>query len=143
MSETVLPEVPQLFAEWTDDCQGKKDYDARLVSLSTRYWPRGGSFMVFERTGDHVEQIIDESRMRRIKPSAHAAIHLNHKDRDGEDWADYTILASAEFEAETQEDVQRHVEVWAREQFARIVELMRGFKESSTLADIDVEMSDG
>ena len=26
---------------WTDDCQGKKDYDATLVSLSCRTYPNG------------------------------------------------------------------------------------------------------
>lgn len=26
-------------AEWTDDCGGKKCYDASIVSIDTRYWP--------------------------------------------------------------------------------------------------------
>ena len=29
----------KLVARWTDDCQGKKDFDGRLLSYSTRYWP--------------------------------------------------------------------------------------------------------
>ena len=29
----------QPYAMWTDDCQGKKDYDGNMVSISTRYWP--------------------------------------------------------------------------------------------------------
>ena len=28
---------------WTPDCQGKWDYDADLVKLSTRYWPENYS----------------------------------------------------------------------------------------------------
>lgn len=24
---------------WTDDCQGKKDYDGSLVRVTSRYWP--------------------------------------------------------------------------------------------------------
>lgn len=30
--------------EWKPDCQGKWNYDCDLVSLSCRYWPRGGGF---------------------------------------------------------------------------------------------------
>lgn len=26
-------------AAWTDDCQGKKNFDLNIVQLSTRYWP--------------------------------------------------------------------------------------------------------
>ena len=33
-------------AKWTDDCQGKKDYDGKILCLSTRYWPRGGGVTV-------------------------------------------------------------------------------------------------
>lgn len=31
----------KLNAEWTLDCQGKQDYDASIIRLSTRYWPVG------------------------------------------------------------------------------------------------------
>lgn len=52
-------------ATWEDDCQGKKDYDAELVSLSTRYWPRGGGFSaIIDGKWEHNEDRPD------IKPSA-------------------------------------------------------------------------
>ena len=41
MSET---EKLKVSARWTNDCSGKKDFDGRIVDLSTRYWPRGGGF---------------------------------------------------------------------------------------------------
>ena len=28
-----------LAAEWTDDCQGKKDYDGDVLAITTRCWP--------------------------------------------------------------------------------------------------------
>lgn len=29
----------ELAASWSDDCCGKKDFDAPIISLSSRYWP--------------------------------------------------------------------------------------------------------
>lgn len=37
-------------AKWTPDCQGKKDYDGQILSISTRYWPSGGGFATFSYT---------------------------------------------------------------------------------------------
>lgn len=106
-------------AEWTDDCQGKKDFDGKLVSLSTRYWPRGGGFSLFSReTGWQ-----DNDARPEIKPSAHATIYLGSTS-DGF-YDDAVKLADAEFEGETQEEVQRAVEAWAAEQFARIGSALR------------------
>ncbi len=36
----------RLAAKWTNDCQGKKDYDGSIVRITTRYWPRGGGFTI-------------------------------------------------------------------------------------------------
>jgi hypothetical protein len=33
--------------KWRNDCQGKKDYDGRIVHVSSRYWPRGGGYFTF------------------------------------------------------------------------------------------------
>jgi hypothetical protein len=95
--------------EWTDDCQGKKDYDGDLVTISTRYWPRGGGISVLDATGFKTNG--DQS----ILPSAHSTIYLGETVK----------LADREFEGETQEEVQRAVEDWAQEQFARICAVLR------------------
>jgi hypothetical protein len=86
--------VSELRAEWTNDCQGKKDFDGEIVTLSTRYWPRGGGFGL----------------MVRNEPSAKSSILL-----DGE------CVTSEEFDGETFEDVAAQVEAWAKEQHAKIV----------------------
>ena len=104
--ETVDFKLP---AEWTDDCQGKKDFDGDLVSLSTRYWPAGGGMWIFEpgrgmNTNPHPE----------IRPSAKSSILLNYS-------GDYVIFAEQEFEADTQAQVQDLVEAWAKEQYQRVI----------------------
>ena len=86
--------------EWTDDCQGKKDYDGRLLSVSSRYWPPS-----YNRDGKH---------------TAVSSIA----------WGDlaegpYVDLARREFSAESLDEVKRLVEAWVQEQsrefFAKIV----------------------
>ena len=114
MSETMR--VP---ARWTDDCQGKKDYDGHLVSLSTRYWPRGGGFPVL--TPEREWQGNDARP--EIRPSAKATIYLGSVDY--EFYAAAYPLASREFEADAQEEVQRQVEAWVAEQYARIAKVLR------------------
>ena len=104
--------------KWTDDCQGKKDYDGRLISISTRYWPSGGGFHIL-RDGDFKLSTDPE-----ILPSAHASIHLNHGEPDDDGHGDYAVLAEKEFEATTQEEVQRQVETWVLQQFRDIAALL-------------------
>lgn len=94
---------------WADDCQGKKDYDADLVRLSSRYWPRGGGFTEFNN-GRFVE---NEDRPE-IKPSAVSHILLGDE-----------RLASADFEGETEDEVKAKVEAWAAEQVARVEAAIR------------------
>ena len=38
----------KLHAQWTDNFLGKKDYDARIVEISTSYRPQGRGFMFFD-----------------------------------------------------------------------------------------------
>lgn len=97
----------KLTAEWTQDCCGKQDYDADIVKLSTRYWPRGGGFMVFDGAGKFEEN----ADRPHIRPSAHATICLqDHR----------TALIEQEFEADTEEQVKIMVEAWAQEQFEKV-----------------------
>lgn len=113
MTETT--ESLRVPARWTDDCQGKKDYDAALVSLSTRYWPRGGGYHVL--TADR-EWMGNESRPE-VRPHAHAAIVLRHGD------GDTIMLTEADFEADTPEEVQRAVEAWAQREYERVTAAVR------------------
>jgi hypothetical protein len=85
-------------AQWTNDCQGKKDFDGELVTLSTRYWP--GSY---SRDG---------------QPSARASIHLQGADDE------YVELRSEEFSAPTEAEVKEQVERWAKFQWKRLVRVM-------------------
>lgn len=107
--------------QWTDDCQGKKDYDGNILAISTRYWPRGGGFTLFN-TADM--QFQENDARPHIPPSAKSELVLRHRADDG-DWRDWTILASQGFEGETQEDVQRQVEAWAQAQMDRVVAILR------------------
>ena len=96
-------------ATWEDDCQGKKDYDAELVSLSTRYWPRGGGFSAI------IDGKWEHNRDRPyIKPSAKSAILLRLPDNE------YVELVAKKFEGESFEEVKKQVEQWAEEQYAKI-----------------------
>lgn len=99
----------ELQAEWTSDCQGKQDYDADLLRLSTRYYPRGGGFSIL--TPDHKWQ--ENDARPSIPPGATATIYLQDEP-----------LTSASFEAETESEVKAKVEEWAREQFAKVVNAM-------------------
>lgn len=101
----------KLRAEWANDCQGKKDYDADLVELSTRYWPSGGGFHVFDR--DRTELGFQGNDLRPgIRPSACASILIGQG---------VMILAERTFEADTEDEVKAAVEQWAQEQYDRVV----------------------
>ena len=95
--------------EWTDDCSGKKDYDADVVRVSSRYWPRGGGFLEFGPDG-----FKDNAERPEIKPSAKSHILLGDEE-----------LASAEFEGESEAEVKAQVEAWVAGQVARIEDAMR------------------
>ncbi len=95
--------------EWTDDCSGKKDYDADVVRVSTRYWPRGGGFWEIGPDGFKGNDARPE-----IKPSAKSRILLGDED-----------LATAKFEGDTEAEVKALVEAWVAEQLARIENAVR------------------
>jgi len=103
----------KLECEWTPDCQGKWDYDADLVRVSSRYWPRCGGFMAMYRddTGVRVE---DNDARPEIRPSARASILLQEQP-----------VAEASFEGDTEAEVKAQVEAWAQAQFERIAQAVR------------------
>lgn len=114
--EKVIEQQPA--ARWTNDCQGKKDYDGNLVSISTRYWPRGGGFNILR---DGVFKSTAETDPQ-IRPSAKTSIHINCNEPDENGLnSDYAELASIEFEADTEEEVKALVETWVAASYRRIV----------------------
>lgn len=92
-----------LKAEWRNDCQGKKDYDATLLKLSSRFYPRGGGFSMLDTSSGHWEENCERPE---IKPSASASILMQG-----------TTIAEAEFTADTEEEVMRLVEEWGEASF--------------------------
>lgn len=105
----------KLTAEWTDDCQGKKDYDGNILSISTRYWPANGGFHIFDR--DHPELGFRPNEIMG-KPSAKSSLVINYGEED------YFTLAKAEFEADTEEAVKAAVEEWAQGQMDKAVAVL-------------------
>jgi|GEM_PF-4384321 hypothetical protein len=122
MSDNVLDMKPA--AQWTPDCQGKWDYDGQLVSISSRYWPRGGGFHVYN-PGDGRGLHPSSDDHPEIKPSANAAIHIlcGEPDENGRN-SDYAYLVEKNFEADTEEEVKAAVGVWVAEQYTRIVKCL-------------------
>lgn len=113
-------EEMQPCAKWTDDCQGKKDYDGRLVSISTRYWPRGGGFLVIDKG-----RIEEDKDRPHIKPSAKSSIVVNFGEPDDHGFADSLTLIEAEFSGNTEAEVKGKVEDWVRSIFREIVGILR------------------
>jgi hypothetical protein len=102
--------------KWTNDCCGKKDYDGPIISVSTRYWPATGGFLIL----DHGEFVDPPPG----KPSANASIILNHGAPDENGEADYYTLREINIEDETETAVRSRVEAWVQEQFDDIVRLL-------------------
>lgn len=103
--------LEEVGAEWTPDCCGKQDFDAALLSLSCRYYPRGGGIMNVTRTGNVFD--FQTNSDTTIRPSAICAIV----------WGGGTLeLTTQEFEADTEEEVKALVEAWAAQQ----VQMFRG-----------------
>lgn len=109
---------PMLDAEWTDDCGGKKDYDGAIISISSRYWPRGGGFMLLDTSKPDAKWEGGEKRPE-IKPSAVSSLLLNR------DNGDYTELARQEFEGDSEENVKAQVEKWAQERMDEVVKMFQ------------------
>lgn len=114
----------KLNAKWTDDCCGKKDYDAPIIAISTRYWPRGGGY--FTTTIEPGKPIILEGDDKRpeIKPSANCSLVLVVK-QEGYDPGDQICLVEQQFEGETFEEVSGQVEAWAQNVMDRVVKAVK------------------
>ncbi len=116
-----IPDKMSTVARWTDDCSGKKDYDAPLISLSTRYWPRGGSHLVVHSVPGKPVKIEGGEERPEIRPSASASILINF----AEDLGLSGVLANQEFEADTPEEVKAQVEAWAQARMDQVVAALR------------------
>ena len=108
-------------AWWTDDCQGKKDYDGNAVVISTRYWPRSGGFSDF---------VVQDGVLVPLPPTdrpASATAHIYLQWRHSDDPEDYRFepMIERSFEGETFEEVRDSVEPWVQEQYERIVRAIR------------------
>ena len=101
---------PTDWIEWTPDCCGKQDFDGPLVQVLTRYWPAGGSHMVFDAAEPEkgLRPANDGS-----KPHANCAIYVGYYDESN-------ALAEKDFRADTEAEVKVLVEAWVSEQFAKI-----------------------
>ncbi len=104
-----LPHEIQPAAKWTDDCQGKKDFDGWLVSISTRYYPGqdgGGGTLV---SNGKISTVPYGPRS-----TAHSSINILFGEADENGYnADYFMLVEQDFAGDT-EDVKQQVEAWVR-----------------------------
>ena len=120
-------------AGWSNDCQGKQDYDGRLISLSTRYWPgpEGGGLMTIQRENGSVKV---GTAPYGSQPSAHAMIILHlgpAKKNDG--GGDFLIWSQADFTAITEVEVKAQVERWAADQMRAVVDKLGGLNAFSEI----------
>lgn len=106
-------------AAWTDDCQGKKDYDGEAVGISTRYWP--GYHTMFNTA----EPQKGFQRVKTGGPHAHSALVIRHAPIEGEEYSEWLTLVEKDFEGQTEADVKRQVEAWVQEQFERMTRALR------------------
>ena len=111
-------------ARWINDCQGKKSYNGRLISISTRYWPgasSGEGSLVFDNTPKVPPRDIKfETLPYGRNPSAHSSIVLNCGEPDEDGYGEEQELVEKKFEAETEAEVKAQVEAWVHEQFIQI-----------------------
>ena len=129
----------QPYAMWTDDCQGKKDFDGPLLSVSTRYWPGpGGGAAMLVHVGPEGGKIDDLPYGS--KPTAHSCIILNvgpREERDG--GGDSLTWSEKEFEADTEAEVKAQVEAWVTAEMKKIVSMLGGesaFKDRYLKGDL-------
>lgn len=101
-------DITTVAAKWIDAARGRYDYDAVLIVLNARFWPRD-AFGIAPDT----------------LPSAEASIDIcRGEPREGWPHGDVEPLIQCEFEGATEDEVKRAVEVWAREQFKRVVDAL-------------------
>lgn len=117
------------YAMWTDDCQGKKDFDGPLISISTRYYPGpdGGGFMVVKNYPGKPLGISEAPYGP--KPTARSAVILNLGPCSANDGGgDALTWREMKFAGDTEADVKAQVEAWTVQQMRDIVNLFGGIK---------------
>lgn len=121
------PLVPH--ARWTNDCQGKQDYDGEIITVSTRYWPGpdggGGSLLVENGpTGFSMSTVPYGD-----KPKAHSSILLNLGPAEEHDGGGrHLVWADRKFTGGTEAEVKAKVERWASKQMSEIVRRLGGLR---------------
>jgi hypothetical protein len=105
---------------WTDDCQGKKDFDGDILRISTRYWPLGGGMYIYIPDDPRGLHRSDDPS---IRPSAHSTIILSYEDDAGKQ-VDLDLIDQA-FEGSSFDDVRGQVETWASAQLVRIASVLQ------------------
>jgi len=102
----------KLDAEWRDDCSGKKDYDGHILSISTRYWPAGGGFLLVD---NRPQGVVIQEGVCGIMPSAGSSLIIRGNDETS------ICLTKQEFEGDTFAEIAVQVEAWAQEQMDKAV----------------------
>lgn len=100
---------------WTQDCQGKEDFDGKLASISTRIYARGGSTHVWGPEGFTDK---DSPSRQHIRPSGTAHIRLFNRHEIQKD-----------FVADTTEQLKADIEAW----YTMIIEAVQ-----EALGDVDL-----
>jgi len=115
---------------WTDGCQGKKDYDGRVLGISTQYYPRGGGHFTLDPNGS--QKLQGNETRPEIKPSANASFVLRKMcvDDDGveypdDGYGDSVDIVSCDFEGETEQDVKSQVEEWVQKVYTDMIDLLK------------------
>ncbi len=108
--------TPCVVARWTDDCQGKKDFDGSVVELSTRYWPGANSgYGVTLLSMAHNGHVREELVPHGSRHHAHTSICLVRGTG-----GDLLTLAGEHFFGDSFDEVKLAVEAWAQRMVARV-----------------------
>lgn len=104
-------------AKLTDDCCGKKDFDGEMLSVSSRYWPKGGSALAFDTSNPSagLHHYDDGSAC-----SANSKILFHYKKENGDQ--DYVVVAESGdyITGDSLEEVQAKIESWVQKTTDRI-----------------------
>jgi hypothetical protein len=124
----------KLDANWTDDCQGKKDYDGPILWLSTRYWPPDGGMLIFNT--NEPEKLLHPPEMPEGGlpgyPCARSSLVIRGFDYDS-NGRGIELADSGYIYGESFEEIAAKVEAWAQEQMDKAVAaLKREFPAWST-----------
>ena len=94
----------KLHAKWTDDCQGKKNYDGPVISISTRFWPPN-----YDGKGRY---------------SARSHLMIDHNN-EPDDFPDGYSVIEQEFYGLTEDEVKKQVEEFAQKMMDRVVKAVQ------------------